>query len=229
MTADTVDECLEVLQQSFVSNMFSSTFDVPDYTDWLLRQSEVASYRRYADVLRLIGFADQDKRWLLKNPGHTWELETLLEVFPDACVVQTHRTPLKAIPSLCSVLQVSRGIYQRNRVQPEKIGPVEAHKWRRAIDRTEAARRRHPGRVFDVDHRRFHADPLGVIRSIYERFGLRLDDATAESMRRWLEQQPAEQKNGHRYTAATFGLREDALREQFADYVGRYGLEENGR
>lgn len=174
MTADTVDECLDVLQQSFVSNLFASSFEAPRYSEWLLQQSEAASYRRYADVLRLIGLGAPDRRWLLKNPGHTWELESLFEVFPDACVVQTHRTPLKALPSLCSVLEVSRGIYHGAQVRPERIGPDEAAKWRRAVDRTEAARARRPGRIYDVDHRQFHADPIGVVRAIYRRFDLEL-------------------------------------------------------
>jgi len=225
MTADSVDECLDVLQQSFVSNLFASSYDVPRYSQWLLQQSEAPSYRRYADVLRLIGLADQDKRWLLKNPGHTWELESLFEVFPDACVVQTHRTPLKALPSLCSVLEVSRGIYHGAQVRPERIGAAEAAKWRRAIDRAEAARARRPGRFFDVDHRRFHADPIGVVRAIYRRFDLELRENVVGRMRDWLEQQPAEQKSGHRYMAARFGLGEAQLREQYADYIERYGLE----
>lgn len=229
MSADTVDECLEVLQQGFVSNTFSSTLEVPAYTEWLLQQSEAPSYRRYADVLRLIGMDQPQRRWLLKNPGHTWELETLLELFPDACVVQTHRTPLQALPSLCSVLKVARGIYQGPNLRPERIGPVEARKWRRAVDRTEAARRRHPQSVFDVDHRHFHADPIGVVRAIYERFGLELRGDTVEAMRRWLREQPAEQKSGHRYSAAEFGLDEGALAELFADYIQRYDLGGKGR
>lgn len=225
MSADTVDECLDVLQQSFVSNLFASSYEVPRYSEWLLQQSEAASYYRYADVLRLIGLNDPSRRWLLKNPGHTWELESLFEVFPDACVVQTHRTPLKALPSLCSVLEVSRGIYHGPRVRPERIGPAEAAKWRRAVERTEAARARRPGRVFDVDHRRFHADPIGVVRAIYRRFDLELREDVVLRMRHWLERQPAEQKSGHRYSAAHFGLSDGALREQYADYIEQYGLE----
>ena len=75
---------MEVLQQGFVSNMFASRFPTPTYTEWLMKASERSSYRRYADVLRLIGLADPDKRWLLKNPGHTWHPDLLFEVFPDA-------------------------------------------------------------------------------------------------------------------------------------------------
>ncbi len=224
MSADTVDECLDVLQQSFVSNTFSSTFDVPAYTEWLLRQTEAASYRRYADVLRLIGLHDPDRRWLLKNPGHIWELESLFAVFPDACVVQTHRTPLQALPSLCSVLATARSIYEGPNVRPERIGSVEADKWRRAIDRSEAARTRHPDRVFDVDHRRFHADPIGVVRLIYRRFDLELRQDTVADMQRWLQQQPAEQKGSHRYSTAGFGLSDGLLGELYAGYIKKYEL-----
>ncbi|MBV8854558.1 MAG: sulfotransferase, partial [Sinobacteraceae bacterium] len=108
IVADEVDECLEVLRQSFVTNRFASGIHVPSYDRWFLEQDERGSYRHYADVLRLIGAAEPDKRWLLKNPGHIAQAAALFEIFPDACVVQTHRDPVKALPSLCSTLLMSR-------------------------------------------------------------------------------------------------------------------------
>lgn len=76
---------------------------LPGYDRWWREQDETASYRRYADNLRLIGADVPAQRWLLKNPGHISHLDALFAVFPDACVVQTHRDPAKSIPSVCSV------------------------------------------------------------------------------------------------------------------------------
>ena len=88
MVADEVDECLEILRQGFVSNRFGSSMYVPSYDRWSQVQSELPSYRRYVDVLRLIGVNEQDKRWLLKNPGHVAEIDALLEVMPDASEIE---------------------------------------------------------------------------------------------------------------------------------------------
>jgi hypothetical protein len=122
MVADEVDECLEVLHQCFISNRFSSSVHVPAYDEWFLEQSERASYRHYAKVVQLIGDYDPNKRWLLKNPGHVAQMDALLEVFPDACVIHTHRDPVKAIPSLSSTLWMARRMHEGDNADPKVIG-----------------------------------------------------------------------------------------------------------
>jgi hypothetical protein len=190
-----------------------------------MKGSERSSYRRYADVLRLIGLADPDKRWLLKNPGHTWHLDLLFEVFPDALVIQTHRDPAAAIPSLCSLLNMLHGVtVGRENARPERLGAVEVSKWRMAMERTMAFRARSPERFHDVDFREFHADPLRVVAGIYGHFGMELSAPVAARMRLWLEQQPPTQKTGHRYTPETFGLTAQGIRAELADYVQTHAL-----
>jgi hypothetical protein len=224
MTPDSVDECLNVMQQSFVSNMFGSSMGVLEYERWWQQQDEAASYRRYADVLRLIGLNEPNKRWLLKNPGHIWGIEHLFEVFPDACVVQTHRDPAKSIPSVCSLLEMSQRVFLGDAVEPQAIGRSEADKWQRAVGRADAYRARHRQQFHDVLHRDFHRDPMGTVRRIYERFELTLTDETEARMRRWVAEQPAEQKQGRRYSAHRYGLDEQGLRQQYAAYIERYDL-----
>jgi hypothetical protein len=56
--------------------------------------------RHYYRCVQLIGSNEPDKRWLLKNPGHIDNLDLLFAIFPGAKVIQTHRDPAKAVPSL---------------------------------------------------------------------------------------------------------------------------------
>ncbi|MGD1257203.1 sulfotransferase family protein [Mycobacterium seoulense] len=224
MTADSVDECLEVLQQDFVSNTFPSQLAVPAYLHWWREESETTSYQRYADVLRLIGLDDQDRRWLLKNPGHIWGIDDLLALFPDALVVQTHRDPAKAMPSVCRVLEMPQSMYLGENVRPEEIGPPEVDKWRSAVDRTERARRRHPDNFHDVRHADFRADPIATIDSVYSKLGLSLPADVETTMRTWLYEQPEERRRGADADPARYGLSAAALRERFADYITTYAL-----
>jgi hypothetical protein len=215
MVADEVDECLEILRQSFVSNRFGAGMYVPTYDRWFFQQSERSSYRRYADVLRLIGADEPDKRWLLKNPGHIAQIEALLEVFPDACIVQTHRDPLKAIPSLCSTLYMARRIYEGDATRADAIGPRECVYWRKALEQTRAARRGRERQFFDVQHSAFHADPLGTVRGIYAYFDLTLSPEAEERMRRWVADSPTSRHGEHRYSLEQFGLSADEIRRHF--------------
>jgi hypothetical protein len=51
------------------------TFGSHSYDAWWMTQDETPSYQRYAKVIKLIGANDPDKRWLLKNPGHIWQID----------------------------------------------------------------------------------------------------------------------------------------------------------
>jgi hypothetical protein len=218
-----VDECLEVLKQSFVSNRFASGWHVPSYTEWLAHQDERPAYHHYANVLRLIGAHDQ-RRWLLKNPGHIAQLDVLLETFPNACIVQTHRDPVKALPSLCSVLAMSRRVLEGDAVQLDVIGQRECEYWSDAVTRALIVRKRASKQFFDVDHRRFHAEPLRVMSELYAYFGLQLSDTVRNSMREWLRANRSDQHGEHRYTLAEFNLNASEIRARFKEYVQHFDL-----
>ena len=146
-------------------------------------------------------------------------------MFPDALVVQTHRDPAAATPSLCSVLNMLHGVtVGRENAQRERLGAVEVSKCGMAMERTMAFRARFPERFHDVYFHEFHADPLRVVAGIYDRFGMELAGPVAARMRQWLKEQPPAQKTGHRYAPETFGLTAQGIRAEFADYVRTYAL-----
>ena len=225
MVAGDVDECLEVLKQNFCSNNFGSMFRVPDYDVWWLAQDETASYRRFSQVLQLIGSNEPVKPWLLKNPGHIAQLETLLALFPDACVVQTHRDPVTALPSLCSVLAQARALSEGSNVLTTQLGERELNYWHSAATRAMAVSTARPTQFIDVRNDELHRDPMGVVERIYARFGYSLSDDTARRMKARIEQNPEGRHGEHRYTLEQFGLSTPMIRERFCDYRRRYGFD----
>jgi hypothetical protein len=212
MVADEVDECLQVLRLDFVSYFFPATYDVPDYFSWFQEQDETFAYRRLADTLRLVGLRD-DRKWLLKNPGHLGQIDALLTAFPDARVIVTHRDPVKALPSLCSVLAGGRKLVFAD-PDLRQMGPREVDYWGRAKQAADDARTRFDASQFlDVDHRDFHRDPMGIVRQIYDQFELELDQAVATAMEQWLAANPAGKHGEHRYTLSDYGLDEARIRD----------------
>jgi hypothetical protein len=226
MVADEVDECLQVLSQSFCSNRWGTTHGAHSYDEWWMTQDETPSYRHYAKVVKLIGANAPNKRWLLKNPGHIWQIGALLDVFPDACIIQTHRTPVKAMPSLASVMVMSVGMAQGTNTDPEKLARRDANYWALCAQRMMKARESIPvSQVFDVDHREFRARPMDTVRTIYRHFGLTLTLETEAAMKQWVDNDPIGSKGTHEYSLEQFGLTEQGLREQYAEYIERYHLE----
>lgn len=225
MVPDEVDECLEILKHSFVSNRWGSTYIAPTYDDYFMKQDERGSYRRYANTLRLIGDNDRDKTWLLKNPGHIWHMDALMEQFPDACIVQTHRDPAKAIPSVCSVIQMTRQLAHGEGADPKMLGAREIDYWARGAERMMRFRQESElDNVHDVVHRDFHADPMGVIQGIYAHFGFELSGTVVDKMHDWIVSHDNVKQHQHQYTAKQFGLSIGQLHERFRDYIERFDL-----
>ncbi|MBI4984226.1 MAG: sulfotransferase [Rhodocyclales bacterium] len=224
VNADEVDECLNLLAQSFVSHYPATAFGLPSYDRWWWGRDETASYRRYADNLRLIGADAPGQRWLLKNPGHIAHLDALLTAFPDACIVQTHRDPAKSIPSVCSVIWPARCFFHAREVAAAAVGSREFEFWAWSVERAQQVRGRQPDRFVDVRIEEFQREPMQVVRRIYSRFGLELSAAAEERMMRWTASNPRHKHGQHEYGLQQFGLSEGAIHERFAAYMERHGL-----
>lgn len=214
------EECGIVLMQSFVSSVWSLC-SLPTYRRWQLTQTAQGSYRRYADVLRLIGKRDLHKPWLLKDPAHMAEIDSLLEVFPDACIIQMHRDPVNTIPSLCNLMHMTRrGLAG----EPADIGPRHCQFWRDALMRIHAACEKHPKQFCHVEHRQMLSDPMGTVRSIYDYFGLTLSEHTERQMRAWIEHRPTTRQSVHQHAVNAWGVTPAEIGELFSDYRARQGF-----
>jgi hypothetical protein len=228
MVAEEVDECCLVLRQSFVSNLWTCGWSAATYDAWWQCQSELPSYRHLARTLQLMGSNEPEKRWLLKNPGHIANLDALFAVFPDALVVQTHRDPAKAVPSLCALLMHLHPIMEEGRHQQRAHNMLarETAKWSAALRNAQAVRQARPGQVLDVVHGDFHQNPMRTIERIYAFAGLELSHAARCAMAQRIDGKPELSHGVHKYEVADFGMTQEEIRERFGDYIGRFDLAE---
>ena len=226
MAADEVDECIGVLRQGFRSILYCSGWSAPTYDLWLETQSERPCYQHLHRVLQLIGSREPEKMWLLKNPSHVAHMDLMFETFPDAMVVQTHRDPGKAIPSISELMIKNHLVFEDGRLElrTRLMAIREMEKWAKAIRDAEPVRRAHASQILDVVHDDFHNAPMQTVERIYAFAGLELTPETRTAMEARIEAAPERQYGVHRYDVADFGLTEDAIRERFGDYVERFDL-----
>jgi hypothetical protein len=223
MSADAADECWRLLHQSFASVTFECTARVTGYARWLAGADFAPAYARYRRNLQLIGADAGASRWVLKDASHLFAPAALIEQFPDACLVQTHRDPSSAIPSVCSLNAGFRRGLERA-PDAAALGREQLALWERGLERMLAFRRSRPGlRCVDVQFRELAADPAGTARRVLAELGLDLDDD--RELRAWAGANPRGRHGGHRYSAAQFGLDAGELRERFADYAASYAVE----
>lgn len=218
--AEEMDECLTPMAQSFQSNFLTSMHDIPDYDCWFRGQDETASYVRFLNILKLIGLSD-DRRWLLKNPSHVFGIDALLRVFPDACIVQTHRHPARSIASLVSLLSGFRELAGAGPVDRALVEARETSFWAEATRRCMAAQDRQPDRFVNVWQHEIRNNPLGVVERIYRHFGLTLPPEAERRMIAWAAKNSPQAESSHIYAPVRSS---DRLGEAFAPYIQRYAL-----
>ncbi|MCK8673215.1 sulfotransferase [Rhodococcus sp. HM1] len=222
MSAGEVEECWQLLRQSFRSVSYECLAHLPTYSRWLATQDWTSAYERHRRNLQLIGLPDADKRWVLKNPSHLFALDELLTVYPDALVVVTHRDPRTVIPSVCSLTaQASEGWSEV--FVGDTIGRSQLDLWARGFEKFTEVRARHDrARFVDVAYRDFVEDPIGTIGSLYDRFEIGLSaEAEAAMVALHTESRQGDRKPAHRYTLAEFGLTVEDVDERFPDYAFR--------
>ncbi|WP_291084619.1 sulfotransferase family protein, partial [Dietzia sp. UBA5065] len=121
ISADDLEECWQLLRQSLTSVSYECLARLDGYSAWLQGVDWVPAYRRHRRNLQLIGAHDPGRRWVLKNPSHLFALDALLEVYPDAVVVQTHRDPRRSMASMFSLAHRTAADWSTE-FTPEYIG-----------------------------------------------------------------------------------------------------------
>jgi hypothetical protein len=220
IVAAEADECSLLMAQDFCCNLFGSYVPVPTYDQWFLRSDLRPSYRRLASNLALVGHGDA-RRWVLKDPSHLLSLESLLDTFPDALVIQTHRDPREAIPSICGLYAHLRTYMEGCCSDPLYIGRRECAIWREALERAARVEEQYPNSFLHILYSDFVRDPISQVRRVYSHLGSSLSDRSELLMRSWLNQHPKDKHGSHQYVAEAFGLSEDTIRADFASYIDR--------
>jgi hypothetical protein len=219
-------ECIAIMSPTFLSPRFHTTYHVPTYQEWLERQDLGPAYRFHRRFLQQLQWRTPARRWVLKAPAHLFAFDALLETYPDARIVQTHRDPTTVLASVASLTAVLQRAFT-DELDPLEIGQEVSRRWTNGLDR--AMRLRQSGRVsaerfFDVHYHELVRDPMAVIRRIYEHFDIPLTEDAAAAMRRFLGENPKDKHGAHRYSLSTFGLEADDLVRRFKAYREYYGV-----
>lgn len=224
MTADGPEECRQLFMQCFTDDTFDSNATIPSYTKWYAQQDMRPTYAWHRDVLALVQSHAPERRWVLKYPAHLAHLQVLLETYPDACILQTHRDPARVLPSLCSLVSGWRSLYEDG-VEERAVARWQVDLWAERMQHALRVREgADPRRFFDLHFGELVADPVDAVRRAYAHFGFPWSDEVERRMGAWQAANPQGRHGEHRYSAARFGLSEEEIAERFAPYLQRFGV-----
>lgn len=204
------------------------TVPVYSYHAWWRTADATAAYRYHRRVVQLLESERPPYRWLFKAPHHNFHLEALLDAYPDARFVMTHRDPAKSVPSWASMVSAIFPATQGS-LDLRRLGREVSEHLRVGVELAIAARARiGAGRFLDVHHRALIADPMHEIGRIYDFLDLELTPDVASALRDWQETNRSGAHGEHLYTAEQFGLSEAQLRDDYRFYIDHFDVTTEG-
>jgi LPS sulfotransferase NodH len=219
-------ECVAIQTYTLLSQEFVTTCRLEDYRAFLNASDLRPAYAWEKRFLQHLQSGRPEKRWLLKSPDHVHGLEALFSVFPDALVIQTHRNPLEVLRSLIQLTEVLQGLFVRpdNRDrQAEREADALSADMERFISFRDA--HSHLARRFvDVNYNELVADPLAVVRRIYQHFEVPLSETATERMRKLALQRSRYSGGRTALTLADMGVDVAVQANRFKDYCRRFGI-----
>lgn len=193
-----------------------SQAQLPEYHAWHVERDFVPDYRHLKQAFQVLQYGRPRRRWILKSPFHTGNLDALHSVFPDATLVWTHRDPVTAVASFCSLVEVGM-VLSRRTVDPHHLGATWLDLLSRSVRRGLAARAGLPREaVVDVPYSWLGSEPATGAPKLYDAVGARWTDGDAARL-----PQVATGLKGsrpHRYDLARYGLTQERVEAEFSEY-----------
>ena len=221
---DAPEEDVLLLDLCFMSQSPEATLHVPAYANWLEQQDHTPAYEYLRTMLKILTWQRPAKNWVLKTPHHMEYLNVILNVFPEARIVQTHRDPQKTTGSFCSMVSHGRGVFSDN------VDAVEvAQHWLRKVNRLmqlsiNVRNESNADRFMDVSYYDLVKDPVAEVEKIYKFADLEFNADALTAVQETKKRNVQHRYGKHVYHLSDFNLTRDDIENQCAFYRKRYGI-----
>lgn len=220
-------ECGDITANAFIGDHLVALHQVPSYAAFLATRDMRPAYEIHKQILQILQWKTGQRRWVLKAPAHMNWLDTLMDVYPDARVVQTHRDPLQVMGSTVSLIAAI--VWMRaSEVDPGPIqlafGPAYYEPQLTNMMRLRDSGAYPAERFHDVRFHDLMADPFETIRGLYASFGWTYSEDAEGRMRTYLANKPRGKFGKHFYSFHDLGLDFETERARYSAYQSRYGV-----
>ena len=198
---------------------------MPTHQFWLEQADFRPAYEYLKRQLKFLQWqtgAPKGRRWILKSPPHMLTLDALVDVFPDAKLVMTHRHPKSSVGSMFKLVEISQERSARS-VDRHLIRDLWLRNLSTAIGRFMAFREKHGDAAFvNVSFRDFVGDPLPAVKQIYAYAGMPYTPEAEAAAAAWHRDNPRFSEGSFDYDLADYGCSEADIERAFAPYLSRF-------
>jgi Sulfotransferase family len=219
-------ECNHGMVFHFAGSNLPAEYGVPKFAQWVIDEIPEGLYRTHKRLLQEFQWKGPKGRWVIKSPHHLFDLEGMVQAYPDIGLVWTHRDPVSTLSSLSSFFAALQAAVGQGK-DLHAIGRSVVDMWCAAMARATRVRAANPaieGRIIDIAHRDVVLDPIGSMRKIYDRFKLPLTADVERRMVKFLAENPSASRLGkHKHSPEQFGIDPAEVHARLAVYYDRFG------
>ena len=217
------EECNGLMERNFTSIIYFMFRNIPSYMEWFQAHDMTETYDYHKQQLQFLGYHFSKKQWVLKAPVHLFFLKYLFKTYPDARIVHLHRDPLEVIPSMASLVVISRQIHS-NHVSVQETANQILDWVRKIITNSIAYRDETDSDQFlDLAYTDLVKDPLNTINQIYKWLGVDINNEIQSDISSWLENSKRKRVGkAHHYSLEQFNLTEKIIQNEFNHYYDQY-------
>ncbi|CAF4810628.1 unnamed protein product, partial [Rotaria sp. Silwood2] len=235
-----IEEDYYILRHAGYFSLFTLVSDDEDCTpeSWIHKEmNKDYAYDYHEIFLRMLNTVDMPKsHWLLKSPIHIFSFDKLLQHYPNALLIMTHRQLDEVLPSSCCLTLATVGLYfdETNSISRDRIlkrccqfvdTEIECMmKFRTSDNGVLGQLKKH---ILDITYNNLMKDPIGVVHQIYDYFDLHWSNEMEMAMRDWLLRNPQGKQGRHTYSLAEFGLNQEDIETRYADYINLFLSSDN--
>lgn len=224
MTIDHIHEDIGLMVQDFASGFFTTLTHLPRWSDYLRDHDQTPGYQFLRMMLAVLAHQDGGvpRRWVLKSPQHLEQFVPIMNVFPDATMIITHRDPVDVSVSMATMMTYT----MRMSVDVVDVQTVASYWIGRIDEMLSACLRDHDKlpaeRTIDVRFDEFMADDLAMVQRVWDVAGYCPDARSRRAVADYLAGHTRGRLGSVDYRPADLGLDRDELRARFAPYVERF-------
>ncbi|CAF5060223.1 unnamed protein product, partial [Rotaria sp. Silwood1] len=194
-----IEEDYHTLRQAGYFCLYALVSDDEDGTpeSWIRTKMNKDYVYDYHEIfLRMLNTVDMPKsHWLLKSPIHIFSFDKLLQHYPNALLIMTHRRLDEVFRSSCSASLVATELYfdktnsiSRDRIVKRCCQFVDTEiecvmKFRTTENGVLDQSKKH---IFDITYDNLMKDPIGVVHQIYDYFDLHWSNEMEMAIHDWL-------------------------------------------
>jgi len=221
---NTKEECWILLANSLYITHADIGSGLTEWNDWLIKMDRTWVFEEYKRLLQLQAYNMPTEKFILKCPSHLFNLKPIMKIFPDACIVWTHRNPINSIASTSSLMSLARKFFS-GYVDQKQVGEMVENRFHSIVmDAIKLREKTNNNQFYDINFETLVKNIPQSVKNIRNHFELPHNETHDKAVQDFLNESRKDKPGKHRYGPEQFGLDKDEVVDRFSKYIDKFSI-----